>query len=502
MSIITAASTAYAGTITLETLVPSPANNVVSTTLEPGAIPPGACKPGTLRVSSAYILQFCNESGAWGFLRGVFRQDGSTVSLSDTTDIDYYFYMGPNGGTVDQGITIPKNGGIVAKGTFNSGPDLTTAGAGTRFIWYPKKAAIRAGTVTGTQWDNANVSYYSVAFGQDNQARSFNSGVLSGASNIAGQNASIFIEGLTSGAVVAGGVNNQALAGKASILGGWGNIADGGWSTIGGGVQNRASGALSFIGGGGDQTQATWNTASGTASSIVGGQNNTASGNSSSIGGGAAHTASNDYATVSGGFTNTASGISSTVSGGSTNTASAQASTVAGGNLNQANGINSSVLGGTANIAGGNNSTVLGGYNNQANGDTAIAGGANLIVSGARSVALGHPGAATTVSQNDAIVLYPQGNVGVGTTTPAYKLDVNGNGRYSGDLITTGSVGVGVAVPAQSLHISAAMKMEPMDSPPAADDGVMYYSSSGALCIFAGGMWTDLLGGKLGGVCE
>src|SRR5438034_1881309 len=34
-------------------------------------------------------------------------------------------------------------------------------------LWYPRRAAFRAGSVAGTQWDDANVGDYSVALGQN-----------------------------------------------------------------------------------------------------------------------------------------------------------------------------------------------------------------------------------------------------------------------------------------------------------------------------------------------
>jgi hypothetical protein len=62
-------------------------------------------------------------------------------------------------------LTLDNDGGIIAKGTYNSGNDLAVSGLGTRLIWYPKKAAFRAGYVYGTQWDNANIGTYSTAMG-------------------------------------------------------------------------------------------------------------------------------------------------------------------------------------------------------------------------------------------------------------------------------------------------------------------------------------------------
>ncbi len=62
-------------------------------------------------------------------------------------------------------LSLEDDGGILAKGIFGSGADLSTSGAGTRLIWYPKKAAFRAGSLDNTQWDDKNVGSYSVAMG-------------------------------------------------------------------------------------------------------------------------------------------------------------------------------------------------------------------------------------------------------------------------------------------------------------------------------------------------
>ncbi len=77
--------------------------------------------------------------------------------------------------TLDKGAGNP-DGGILAIGTFGAGDTLTTTGAGTRLIWYPKKAAFRVGGVSGTQWDdtvaNPNIGDYSIAMGYNPKASS------------------------------------------------------------------------------------------------------------------------------------------------------------------------------------------------------------------------------------------------------------------------------------------------------------------------------------------
>jgi hypothetical protein len=55
-----------------------------------------------------------------------------------------------------------------------SGTGIPIEGAGTRMMWYPRKAAFRAGGINGTQWDAANIGDYSVAIGQDVRASANN----------------------------------------------------------------------------------------------------------------------------------------------------------------------------------------------------------------------------------------------------------------------------------------------------------------------------------------
>ncbi len=69
--------------------------------------------------------------------------------------------------TLDQDRAASSDGGILAFGSFGNGAFLTASGAGTRMFWYPRKAAFRAGTVTGDHWDDAKIGDYSVALGFD-----------------------------------------------------------------------------------------------------------------------------------------------------------------------------------------------------------------------------------------------------------------------------------------------------------------------------------------------
>jgi trimeric autotransporter adhesin len=61
-------------------------------------------------------------------------------------------------------FVVDSAGGVVARGTLNRGAIPATA-AGVRLMWYPGRAAFRAGFVEGTQWDAASIGYYSTAMG-------------------------------------------------------------------------------------------------------------------------------------------------------------------------------------------------------------------------------------------------------------------------------------------------------------------------------------------------
>jgi len=79
-----------------------------------------------------------------------------------------YNFGGPGAGNTiyaDAGaVTIEGWDGLVSTGSIDVGA-IAPSGGGTRMVWNPRKAAFRAGSVTGTQWDDVNVGYNSIAFG-------------------------------------------------------------------------------------------------------------------------------------------------------------------------------------------------------------------------------------------------------------------------------------------------------------------------------------------------
>jgi len=59
----------------------------------------------------------------------------------------------------------------------------------------------------------------------------------------------------------------------------------------------------------------------------------------------------------------------------------------------------------------------------------------------------------------------------------------------------TGNIGIGVASPARKLHISEAMRLDPVPGPPPNPaSGDLYFDSSQALCIYIDGAWARIAG--------
>ena len=133
--------------------------------------------------------------------------------------------------------------------------------------------------------------------------------------------------------------------GKGSVTFGVLNTASGDGAVVSGGLNNEAFQVLS---------------------SVSGGELNNATGYRSSISGGLGNIAAGVTSSVSGGESNKANGTSSSVSGGNSNIASGEGASVSGGESNKALDSDSSISGGQYNEASGSKASVYGGYKNKA----------------------------------------------------------------------------------------------------------------------------------------
>lgn len=109
--------------------------------------------------ANGQVLAFDGVLGAWkpASVSPAGGSSGDHGALSGLVDDDHPQYL------LAQGTRASANGFAVS-GTAGIGA-IPAAGAGTRLMWYPGRAAFRAGHVGGLQWNDALIGAYSTAFG-------------------------------------------------------------------------------------------------------------------------------------------------------------------------------------------------------------------------------------------------------------------------------------------------------------------------------------------------
>jgi len=315
-----------------------------------------------------------------------------------------------NTGNVGIGISTPnsllnvRGGAVLFDSTIGTTP---VSGAGTRLMWIPAKGAFRAGAITGNQWDDVNIGFYSTAVGYKTTAKG---------------DASTAIGHLTT----ATGLNSIAM-GFSTTASGWDATAIGNFTT--------ASGNDAFAMG-------SITTASGTASIAMGNQCIASNTNSVAIG---ILNTSSGYGAIALGAGSIASGYGSTTMGNST-TASGSYSTTMGNSTTASGEISTSmgIFTKSKSYAG----LAIGLYNDSTNAASSI-----NINSLNRLFQIGN-GTADNARSN-AMTVLQNGNVGIGTTTPAYMLtvknDINvdnggGNAGTVTNALKFGANGTGEAI--------------------------------------------------------
>jgi hypothetical protein len=76
--------------------------------------------------------------------------------------------IGKNINATDGAVRINGDDGFLVTGIFGTGNIINTeiTGAGTRMFFNPRKAAFRAGSVFGNEWDDSNIGDFSIALGR------------------------------------------------------------------------------------------------------------------------------------------------------------------------------------------------------------------------------------------------------------------------------------------------------------------------------------------------
>jgi hypothetical protein len=135
--------------------------------------------------------------------------------------------------------------GIFIQGLYNAGGTVPNSGSGSRMLYYPAKAVFRAGSVTGTEWDNSNCGTRSFAVGFNTKASGPESAAFGFATIASGTRSTAM--GYSS---IANGENAVSMGRECEATGvsstalGYGSIASGDIS-FASGFESKANGYIS-----------------------------------------------------------------------------------------------------------------------------------------------------------------------------------------------------------------------------------------------------------------
>ena len=150
----------------------------------------------------------------------------------------------------DNTTYISRTGDIMVDGTYSGTSSVPVSGAGVRMFFDVETASFRAGSVDGTQWDDSNVSPYSIAMGQNPRASAANA-VAIGPNTIASGSSALAMgsgaDALRSSSVAIGNSveadGDSAIAiGRVNEASGYASIALGREVLVGDGTFNSGSG--------------------------------------------------------------------------------------------------------------------------------------------------------------------------------------------------------------------------------------------------------------------
>jgi hypothetical protein len=348
-------------------------------------------------------------------------------------------------------ISFLTNDEVVAKGSFGNGNNLTESGAGTKLIWYPKKSAFRAGTVTGTDWDDANIGNYTIGLGYNAKANGLNATAI-------GQD--VIASGV---AAIASGYGSEATSYSSLALGYYSN-ATSDFATAIGYINTANNHAATAIGYG--------NTASGEKSISIGYLSSASGSQSMTLG---TNIRAKGFSTVAVGMFN-----DPILTTDETVVTSTTPMFIVGNGSSSSTRSNAMVVRKDGNVGIGTNTptSLL-----QVNGTvtaTSFSGSGTGLTGVATSASPSFTGNVTLPGTG---IWNSSGNVGIGTSSPSSKLHVNGtitatafsgsgtgltgvatsaSPTFTGNITmpgtgiwnSSGNVGVGTTSPTSKLHVN------------------------------------------------
>lgn len=135
-----------------------------------------------------------------------------------------------NGGTAlgsSSTFKLMSDGDLLLTGTYTGTASVPASGAGTRVIFDTQKSAFRAGTTTGTAWDNPQIGNYSTALGYNATASAATSTALGSGTLASGDSSTAMGWGTTASGLY------SVSAGISNVASGWGSAAIGANNTAG-----------------------------------------------------------------------------------------------------------------------------------------------------------------------------------------------------------------------------------------------------------------------------
>ena len=220
-------------------------NSVTKTKILNGTVT--LVKLNTVGANAGEVPRFDGTGVAWSApvcsLEQAYNAGGAGVGRSITA----------NAGAV----VVAGADGFISTGSLGSG-SLPASGPGVRMMWYPKKAAVRVGQVTGTDWNDSNIGGTSAAFGYNTIASGGVSFAI-GQETVASNDHSVAMgsRSTASGEQAVAMGNTATASGNCSLAAGSGTSATGNYSvamgnnTVAGGHYSTALGkGIRIIGSG------------------------------------------------------------------------------------------------------------------------------------------------------------------------------------------------------------------------------------------------------------
>jgi hypothetical protein len=351
----------------------------------------GSILPGNTTLTTEGAIRYTGSD-----LEGRIDGQWKSLTFSESGSLQDAFLIGNTINTADEPLEIEGPEGLIV----TEGTNASTEGIGVKMFFDPSDVSFRCGTTDVTAWNASNRGEASAGFGLSTIA-SGNFSFAAGKQNDASGVSSAAFGELT------------IASGQSAFTGGFESEASGDYSAVFG-DGSLASGAASFAACQDNEATAQGSAAFGRSStasglfSFVSGNGSDASGSSAVAMGSSAEASGNvsaafGFGTNSEGFGSLTSGINTTASG------------------------TGSVAVGTGTLARSANETTIGSWNTDYTPISSTSYDEND-----RVLTIGNGSGSS--ERSDAMVVLKNGNVGLGTSEPEYRLEI--------DDIDAGSVGL------------------------------------------------------------